>query len=472
MNVVVGTYFIVFSIVYLVLFEVLNNTPNSEMFLWLSCLVLVINYAVSIAYYVRKNGSMVSVFFFLVLSCFIFNGGQCFLYLFDIRIRHALVFYNLYPLDIVCKSLWFQGCCLLGMAVGGSLAINITGKPRFVLPTLLREKDLPWNHCINLGFFLFSALSFYLYVDRLIVRSNMSYMDFMMGGYQESSIASFTHVMFFTFMSACFFKNNSRKWMIILISVNVATMVLMLLTGSRFKLVPVLVCLLFIFYDVKQNYHLLTLKNKLLYIVVFVFLFSLMRGWTFLRNNPLSSLDFQFIVSMYEDGFLDGFFDTLAECGSSIICLLCTVFQVDIYGAGGQSFLYSLLMSVVPYGVLDNFGLVPEITDLARWVTKLERATVGLGYSLYGEFYYNFRSLGFLAAFVFGGVFVVLEKKIKTLFNSDEAIDWLLAGCILCMLADSVFLGRANFLLITTNMRMCFYIILVKYFFFNVRKGG
>lgn len=471
MSAVFSSYFVLFSIAYLVLFEVLDLAPTSESFLWFSSLVLIVNYVLSIVFFLKQNKSLVSIFFFLILSCFIFNSGQSFLYIFDIDIRHSIVFYNCYPLDIVCKSLWFQGCCLLGMCAGANISLYNDNLVLRSYCSSFYKDELPAFNWMNIGFIFFSILSFYLYADRLVARSSMAYMDFMMGGYQESSIASFVRVMLCMFTSVCFFKHNSRKWIWFIIGINVAMMFLMLLTGSRFKLVPIVACLLFVFYEVKQKYFLLTNKKKLVFIVFFFLLFSLMRGWTFLRNESLSSLDIQMITSMYTDGLFNGFADTMAECGSSIICLLCSVFQVDVYGAGGQTFLYSLLMSVVPYNLLDYLGLVPEVTDLARWVTKLEGASVGLGYSIFGEFYYNCRSLGFILAFFFGLVFVYLEKKVKYLFYSSEPVDWLLAGCVLCMLADSIFLGRANFLLITTNMRICFYIILIRYFTIRFSKG-
>jgi len=189
---------------------------------------------------------------------------------------------------------------------------------------------------------------------------------------------------------------------------------------------------------------------------------SLMKGWTYLRNYPLSELNWGLVQKAYSTGLLQGLYDTLSEMGKTINTLVTTISTVDAGNAtNDRTILYALFVGVVPESVAGVLKLTPEIKSLASWVTKIIGVRNGQGYSIFAEAYFNYQNFGFLFMLVFGYIYVKLENQVVKLFQSDSPSFTILGCGILYLISYACFLSRADMTLMSSYIKFVVYISIV-----------
>lgn len=446
-------------IIYLVYVLGVEHLEVGSVLLKTCCVCLLITYAIVIYLWVNITSRIVSPFFMLLLSCFAFNAGQVFLYVFDIDINNWYVVINNNSNNLMFKAFFFQLICVLSLVCGALTTAKRNDEIR-------GNKEIEVFHSytnkfdyIDILFFVVSGIVLISSVMAILSRSSYAY------GELESNNEGYMYIVYYSFHILIYFeflRKSGFKWNAIILGIGFARAVSTFLMGARYSIVPLFLGLAVIQLTVKNKK--VKLKKWQIVLIVFasfVFL-SLMRGWTYLRQYSLSQISWDLIKSTYSEGIMSGFYDTLAETGNSVQPLIRTISIVDAgNGTGDRTILYAFALGIFPKKVLDVLGFSPQISSLSAWITSVIGVKNGQGYSIFAEAYFNYKEFGFIFMFLFGMAFSKLENLMIKLFYTNELFMKLLACSLLYLLAYESFLARADFLLMASYFRFCFYILLI-----------
>jgi len=409
--------------------------------------------------WVKSTKRLVSPFFVLFISCFAFNAGQVFLHVFDIEINNWYVVYRDASKNVFLKTLCFQTLCVFALTWGALIAAkNIEELKKGVYEYALRRDDNRYDWIDKL-FIILAFLVVYEYVTLLISRGDFAYAS---GEERAGSLFYLVRYPFIVTLYYQLYRHNHKKWIKLTAVLGGFVALAIVLLGARYSVMPILLGIIYVVFVIRNTRFDLTFKQKFLLIIGGLLFVSLMKGWTYLRNYPLSELNWGLVQKAYSTGLLQGLYDTLSEMGKTINTLVTTISTVDAGNAtNDRTILYALFVGVVPESVAGVLKLTPEIKSLASWVTKIIGVRNGQGYSIFAEAYFNYQNFGFLFMLVFGYIYVKLENQVVKLFQSDSPSFTILGCGILYLISYACFLSRADMTLMSSYIKFVVYISIV-----------
>ncbi|MDD4689310.1 MAG: hypothetical protein PHE51_06140 [Eubacteriales bacterium] len=373
-----------------------------------------------------------------------------------VEINNWYVVYREASRHLLMKTLCFQTLCVFAITWGAVLASKDIGdlkKPEYTYALRRDNSKYDW---IDWLFILLALMVMYEYVTLLISRNDFAYAS---GEERSGTLFYLIRYPFLILLYYQFYRHTHKKWVRRTYILGGFVMLSVFLLGARYAIVPILLGLMFIAFVIKNTKIDLTYKQKILLVIAGLLFLSLMKGWTHLRNYPLSELNWKLVQEAYSTSLLQGLYDTLAEMGKTINTIVSTISAVDAGNLkNDRTILYALFVGVVPESVANAFKLTPEIKSLASWVTKIIGVRNGQGYSIFAEAYFNYHNFGFLFLFLFGYVFVKLENQAVKLFNSDNSSMTMLGCGILYLISYATFLARADLILMASYIRFIVYI--------------
>lgn len=473
-NVIHKTNFIILSLILLVIsfirYETVgNNLSVSDAEIKVASVYLIAAYVYGIFAWLKITGRIASPYFLFFVACFMFNGGQLFMNLFNIENQSFFNIFNHYNNNLILRMILFQTMCVVMLICGSLLAYN--DKTGYSLSIGFSsdeaiDKEEDTSHRLSfcdVVFLLSAAYLIILNITRVGMRSDVSYTDAYYsaetsGSYLQATITYIFHVSFFYGFYKNYHNWKRKHYMII----GIIWLILLALYGGRFKLIPLIAGMIFIsyMYNIKDGKHLSKWKIVLI-VILALFFISLMEGMATIRRQSLSSLSFSYILQVYSGGFLQNLVATLGEAGASARCILETMSQI-LNGSAHteQSFLYALATGFLPNGVWNALGFSMENLSLSAWLTNLAHASDGWGYSVFAECFYNLKEFGFICAFCLSFTFVKVEGMVVKMFRNGDAFDIAIGAGLLYFLVDSIFLSRANALLVAPDIRRTFYLLI------------
>lgn len=430
------------------------------------CITLTIVYASCILIWVSETHKIASLFFIFLVYMMFSNAGQLLLYGFGIDFEgYYLNVINLYSEDVVIRAIDFQNICVILMTAFGIVAYNTHAlKAKMEIDENVKDiqtKDNSKNiDYIDALFIIFSFVFIAFNVITLTGRIDSSYHDSYYRG-DRSSASIYVKFPFCILMYASLKKhweqNDVFKKVILMLAGLVALTTI--LYGSRNELITILVGSMFIVFRV-CSYKIDSLWKKIVIVSILLFIVLIFNAISTLRNLSLSSLNLLTISNAFFSGGLTVNLSRLiAEMGGSMRTLCSTIVQIDRGQAHEATFIYTLLKSFVPVGVLNAVGITEPVNwSLSGWITYINGNGSGWGYSIIAEAFYNFGEAGFLFFAFFGYVYEILELKIERWYLEGKQF---LAGAWLYVGSYIVFLARADSCLITTPFRYAVYITII-----------
>ena len=446
--------------------DVLHATAET---VWIASVVTVSLYIFSFVMWCVYTKKVFSIYFVFLVYCFLFNAGEIVIGIFDTTFTAEINIYMEYSSSLLMKMMLFQCDGVLAMTLGSVLAYRPEPyKSREDLPDLRRKRNM--LSITDVLFIAFSLCLIVVYLREVALRGTSSYGDYYYGEREGISIP-----LLFAF-HVCMYKvlvEHERD----LVSkfamlINVVITAMMLMVGSRNAMLQILFGSIFILFYVRKNKLTLSFVKVVVLIIAGLIGIVLMTGIQGLRGYSLSEISWDTIARVYEGGFEESITDALAQMGGSARCLLKTMNMIDVGAVQSeQTILYAFIKGFVLLPFLNLFGIKEPINlSLATWITNEAGSEFGWGYSILAEAYYDFEELGFLYLFVWAFVFVWLEGKALTLIKRERSWE----GCALIyVLAYGIFISRADFTLMTSRIRYCFYMFVACYLFrqfFKSRK--
>lgn len=427
---------------------------------------MLIMYLFAIYSWIRVTRRYVSPYFMFLAACFLFNAGQMFLYLFNLSNSGFFNVFNYYSLTSILRMIYFQALCVAMLNIGALIGVN--QKIKNVYANGFVDKESKKGRYFSFSDIVFTLSSGYLiltYFMRIVFRIESSYTDAYLeygadgGSYLVATITFIFHITYFYGLYNNFKSTKKNYYYVI----GAIWLVLLLLVGGRFKLVPLIAGTVVIAYMKREAQGKYLGKAKTILLVVLgVFAFSLMEGFATIRDRALSSINMDLLLSVYSEGFWENLFATISETGASARCIISTMQYVDDGMVTNEpSFLYALANGILPGSVLNGLGFTMNNLSLSAWITNLAGSKNGWGYSVFAECYYNLSEFGFICMFFFGFAMVRLEALSIRLIRTELPYEQLLGCGILFILVDAIFLSRANMLLISPDIRRTMYIFII-----------
>lgn len=429
--------------------KIYEGSQISDIELMSANVILIVSYAIAIITWIQQTGNFCSFYFLFLLYLFVCNAGQTLLQFFpDADFLYTYI-YRSYRTAYVYKMVVFQAMCILGLNLGVIIALRFSknnyrrAKESFIIQDANPSKLQDYLFYLTSGLMVITALA------QFILRLSVSYSEF----YEMREGSSIYIQVLFYFSSFAFYIRNrndikKKKLFYLIFAVQI---VLYILIGSRTILLPLFSTLAVCFIIVNPDYFSKSRKTVGLFIVGFLIL-------VVLSNVSLSRTSAIGSSGSYSGGVLEVLGQGLHEMGQSAQTTIMTIEKIDAGTKKELTFLYYFLVAFIPRPILSIVGISePAVGSLSAWVTHMANSNSGFGYSIIGEAYFDFGELGFLFFILLGYVAVKLEQKcieeakIGRLFRSQ---------LIAVVLSYSIFLARAQFDLMTSRLRITFFLYL------------
>jgi hypothetical protein len=247
----------------------------------------------------------------------------------------------------------------------------------------------------------------------------------------------------------------------------------MMVVGSRGLAIPIIFGLLFVRTHLTQRKINFSFKTALKLCLAAVILIYLLQAMKVLRGYSLNEWNSQVLNEAFGLGALDAFVNIVSEMGSSARCLTQTIVEIDTGAESESTLRYAVLKALIPVDIIQKLNLGTDVQFLSAWVTEAGggiKGTGAWGYSIFAETYFNFAEKGYWFMAVFGAVWVLLERFVLRLAKKKYIFA---AMGVVYVLSYSIFLARAELLLMTTAVRYALYLLIISFvinFFFATNK--
>ena len=397
------------GLLYLYASITINNSRELDINTKITTIVSIIYAIYVMISYINLTRQYITPYLLFFASLYFFNFGQLIIDTFNIKVNQMSVI-NIYWEDIVFKGSIFSLICIVGFHIGGLIVVYYKTRNIDKL-TEYNEYDIN-NKCkmSKLGkLILVIFIVPFLIVQYKAISLSLNYgypywidinpMIAMLSNYLKPLI------ILAVLMQIIAFKEDHIKqniWVIVLTLIGGIDLFL----GSRTDGIAILLVIIWLKIFVYG-------KNKIsikfiLYLSIIVILIS------YFNNIRTLEIDSKFGVEFNID-LLQMVFDTIAEFGLSIRPLFIIISSIpfSMQYKYGKTIVDSIL-TIVP-----NFLIDPIYTldvNLASTVTEIAGTSYGLGFSILGEFYWNFGWFSGLAIIIFG----IIIGSIFTYIDRDK----------------------------------------------------
>lgn len=366
-----------------------DSTIASHLLAYLIDFVVVLGFF----YFVKKEKTIFNQYSFFWLSLSLFSFGHIFLYTFGLENLERFIF-NTYQLEIVNEYMLYGILSFVVLLYSGMIILNLKNTSAFfaeLYDVVDHSKKIFW------GMFLVSA-PFFLF--RMFTSIQIAFL-YGYGDVFEQKGSAFVASMAMLYVPSLFgllysYKSNLLKFIFLFFLF--IPVIGYLIVGSRSAPVALILCLIF-FWDncVKR----ISKKQSVLIFLIGVLFMVLIPAIAEYRVYKNESFNVVF-ENMLNSGFneiLKNFFGEFG--GSAQIWLRLQHLIPSVYNYSyGFSYLAAVL-TCIPSFLLGGFSFA-KYSNLSDWITNVEHASYGLGFSFLGETFYNFGWFGIAGAFFLG----------------------------------------------------------------------
>lgn len=433
--------------------------------------LLVFLYIYGIWSVMKRNGGRIYPFAIFLLYCFVSNAGQTISHMLGIENTGKVDIYTQYTGQLINRMLIQQCVFVLCMILGYLLLRRLKAVTIWDDPVIQKYERVTFGpHEILL--WVLALYVVVIYLQELSQRAVMDYGEY----YYETrqGIGTVAEYLYHVVIFAYLFKYTGwKRKMAFGIMLTLAAMAVLI--GSRSSTIPVIVGVCFLLsYQTKKKF-----KLRLWHVLAGIVVLLVFSAFAKLREYPISEISFSLLRETVTLNPIKALAEILQEMGTSARTTLSTMIALDKGVVEHEgTIIYALLKGVFPIQLLNMVGIdPPAMESLSAWVSDYGAGQYvdgrGWGYSFIGEIIYNFGNWGFIFSFFFGTVVALLENGIERLLKKK---DFYLSAGILYVLGYSVFLARAEMVLLSTRIRYTVYMavafMLVKNLFKEERVKG
>lgn len=448
-------------IVWFLMLALIINTVN--MGLKTSEFFLILIYISAIITTVLQHKTWCSLYLFFIVYCFFCNAGQPLLHLFGIE-WEGINIYMSYPTEAIIEMICFQMNCILALQIGALLVYkkynikDLGGRSnRYVIKFSHPMKSIDLQYY---SYIILVSIMHIQYIDKFIHRIDMGYGEFFYSDNATTSASLLLTVAYYVLLFINFinYKDKKNKRYKIIMGSMITLTSLMLMVGSRSLVIPIVCGLLFIA-NVNKRENKIPFKKKIIYLLGILLGMNILSVIGNLRNLSLASIDLQTIKNIFGFGILYTVTDLIQEMGSTSRCIMVTMSNVGVMGSGKSTMVYAFLKSFLSVSTLEKLGFSGYENSLSMWVTSKGGGTMGTaswGYSVIAEAYYDYGKYGWIALFILGMIWMIIENLINKNIARHR---YVVAVTGVYLLSYLVFAARAELLLYSVPARYCFYIV-------------
>lgn len=375
----------------------------------------------SIAIFTKKAKTIFNQYNLFLVSFFLFSFGQVYLYAFGTAYKE-LDFMKRFQGELINKYLLFSTIALLSMIICEEIMCErIEVKQE-------KEKCIVGVDANSVSFvfgilFIISAPFFY----KIMVTQFLAAREF---GYGEiydlsnNTLYESLSMWYVPSLFALFYCNKNKNIKYVYLILLLIPVLGYLYIGTRSKPMAILICLLYLWDSSIKKF---SKKRIALLFLVCIFMLVVISTISYIRGTSNRSIEDMYEVAI-NVGVSDSVVHALGEFGSSMQVWIRLQHIIPEKAGYGFGFSYlSAVLSCIPSVLLGGFSFA-RYSNLSVWITNIENANYGLGFSMLGEAYYNF---GWIGAIFFGFicrfVFYMLSgnwvpKRMKNYQNIFSAI--------------------------------------------------
>lgn len=377
-----------FFSVYIIIYSLVSNeTMNIDITYFLSFTGTCI-YLGCIYYWFKKTRKIVDLYTIFITLFFLFNFGQCFLWVFNIHSVSEIGVGKTFGIYIQKKNIilaqLFTLICLISFHYGAVLSIyNIKKKDETIKTNEYTENNYKKNMRIFCRILLIFVvpITYYIQYKKIVLSMQYGYGYLFGGEISFGKIALISRLFFpciYGLLFASDFKKSTVIWCYILCGIN---FIMSLLMGTRGSIVYELLIILFLH---NRYVRKINLKNIFIYFTGFFIVLSL---FSTVKNSRDYGVDIGKLSDLmsFENNVIS---DSIFEMGGSMGIQCILIQNGNMIYPYGNTFLLGLLgiMSEKVVGLLNNNYL-----DLNTWFsTNYLDIDYGAGFTMVGEVILNF----------------------------------------------------------------------------------
>lgn len=419
---------------------------------------LTLMYLYTIVAWAKVSKSYTNFYFIFLIYCFLCNCGQTFLHAVGLSWDGIVDIYSTYGQEQIFSMLRFQALCVGAMHFGAVLSLtgDLSNKDKYIPISNIHNRGF-----VETAYFVLAAYMILQYIQMFIGRVDMNYGEFYYSGDSTTSVNALASVLFHTSFYVCLYKHgreNNPLLTKILVTAGFLSF-LMLAVGSRSLVFSILFGFVVILPMVREIN--LSTGKKIKYGVYLILGLVLMQGLHALRQYSLSAVSFGTLDEAFGTGLGLAMINAVQEMGGTARCILQTMQSVSESVGGEPTMIYACLKALVPYELIQMFGVQNSSEALSYWVTEDGGGALGTaawGYSILAEAYYDYQWMGAIAMAVFSFVWIKLEIFSRSLLNKGNLIA---SMAVFYFLSYLVFSARAELILFSSTARFCFYLIII-----------
>lgn len=411
----IGIIALILFAVYIVLYYFFSSGEFSSSTKYILSLVGTIIYVMCMYTWYKKTNKIIDLYTIFITLFFLFNFGECFLWVFNIHMNSEIGYGEIFGFYIEEKNIilaqLFTVVCLLLFHCGAMFYICNTKNIEKIQQNNINEEKFKKNMKIfcSLLLLIVVPITYYVQYKKMIISTRYGYWNLFNDEF-SLGYGSMLSRLFFPCIYALLFSSNFKKKTVsicyILIGID---FVMCLMIGSRGNIVYELMIILFLHNRYVKK---ITLKNAVFYIIGF---FILMSIFSVIREIRDYGVNFEKISSL---NFLSNniVIKSIFEMGSSM-GIQCILIQNGFYiYPYGNTYLLGLLGIVSEKSIL-IFN--PNYIDLNTWFSfDYLKLNYGAGFTMVGEVLLNFGPyIGPIIMMCFG----YLITKIITIFNKESS---------------------------------------------------
>lgn len=425
----------------------------STQYTYILCIICLYVAVLGVVLISKKLKSIINQYIFFWLSLCVFSVGQSYVYIFD-KNHEGFFLFSMYPPELINKYLIYAILSFVFVLAAANKVINVNKRRS----CQFREdnscvKDKISNELDYVDKFVFGSLwcfslpFYFIDLSKNLVTSLQS-------GYRAIYEAeSGGGILSMWFIPASFalliaYRHSKIKYFFSLVLCLAASAYLVV--GLRGSFFSIILSFIFIWDSAVKKISRKQLVGLILLGVIALALISVVGA---LRGSANRQFD-DYLAALTSNGLLKSIGDSLVSLGGTMQVWLRLQHLVPFpYPfALGFSYLASIL-ACIPSVLLGGQSFA-EYAHLSGWITDVEGESYGLGFSMFGETFYNFGWLGpFVGYFICLIIFFVMQGSFR--FDKKGRYKLFISSATLYYF---ILLARSSMYLSIRNIVYCVFI--------------